>query len=437
MPALHCPRTPRPWTAPLLLALAAALLGAGCGGHHRTSWRHTGQGTVTEIHGTGASRDMRVEWWEGGLHTTLRARGPWEPSSDERGIVGLAEAGSVSITEKGGGARREVEFRPGEGGEVYSVYRLDGRETEFDAAAQDWFAGVLDTLIRRTGIGAEARARRLLTEGGPEAVLDELPRLESSTAQAAYVGALLSEERFGGDLVRRTAEIVGRTVSSSSTAGELLRALAAFERDDEALTRTLIEASEAISSSSTRGQLLEELARGRPLTPDLASRMMRSAEGISSSSTSSQALKVILEHSPADPEVHRTYLAAADSISSTSSRQEAYEALIRRGALPQSTWLRMVKGIEEFSSSSTRTELLVRVLDEAPGDPALYSAVLDAIDGTPSTSSQQRAMEALLKRPDLDKATLKKAADVAGDISSSSTRAELLEEILELSLELE
>ena len=148
------------------------------------------------------------EWREEG--TTHRA--------EFRGEAQLDESGSQLVGFEEGDGRLVVREYQGENPEAGWVLRLSGgvgdlaREASFAGTPQAWneqhetiLKRALERLRASTSFGAASSARRLMADGGPEAVLEAAVSVPERAAQVYLEAVLDREPREARYLVRSTA----------------------------------------------------------------------------------------------------------------------------------------------------------------------------------------------------------------------------------------
>ena len=78
------------------------------------------------------------------------------------------------------------------GGTLQRRFLVNGRESEWDPRARNWYSGVLPDVIRRTYAGSADRARRIVERGGVGALFEEVGRMESVDVRERYLEELLA-----------------------------------------------------------------------------------------------------------------------------------------------------------------------------------------------------------------------------------------------------
>ena len=147
-----------------------------------------------------------------------------------------------------------VELRGLEGGKVERSFYRSGFKRDYDAEGRSFLSNAIARMIR-SGMFASDRVARFLKQGGPEAVLAELDRMQtdSSYVKRAYYSALLKQADpqppVLGQILDRAAATSPRTTTrrpSSSRSSTRVRPRTIIA----SLSRRPLDASGATTNSA-------------------------------------------------------------------------------------------------------------------------------------------------------------------------------------------
>lgn len=419
-----------------LASFAFAALAAGCASQ--------GFGPSHAVVGEGASfwrydqsfdpPEQEAVWRRRGVLTAVVTAGEVVLAADGASIERLAPDAYLSIEEEGRGEHRELWIEPDPGGAPSYSYQLDGGKHEFDADARAWLARRLPEVVDRTGVGAEARARALLAAGGPSAVFAELATMENGRSRRIYVQVLVDRPDLSAAQAAELAWRGAEALSGDSERAVLLTALAALHVEDAELTRALARAAASIDSSSQRAGVLTNLIERRRPKGDALLALLESAGGIASSSERQSVLLQVLDEGELSDAALERWLAITGGISSSALQSAALRALVARewvGPESIAAASRVARGI---SSPSERADFAALVFRHPRSDARAIDAGLELVESVGSSAQQQAALEVLLARRGLDRATLARCAAVASSLSQPNARAAVQQRLIELLL---
>ena len=393
--------------APLLLVVLA-LLAAACNQHAFSSNGHG-----------------EYSWTHGPRKVVVKSLGEIEFSPDDADVARLSSDGYLMVEESIGWDSKIIEFSAGANGQVQKRLLLDGKEQPFDATSQAWMRRLLPEVIRRTGLSAESRARRILETGGYRALANELDQIVSSSAAARYVeiafetGSLTENEQV--DLLRR----LPRFVHSDSQRTDLLRQLSGRSLS-ESMRAPYFDAVDSIGSNSNRTYLLSELLANDAADIPFMVRLLESAGRIGSDSDKARLLSEAVTKLPQDAAVRETFLSAVTRIGSDSNKTHVLQALLRAADQDSELLVAMLETSHTIGSNSNKSALLAQAARHAGRNAGIREAFFTAAETIGSNSDRLHVLASVLESPEVDAATLSRLYRAGASMGSDSNKADLL-----------
>jgi hypothetical protein len=118
---------------------------------------------------------------------------------------------------------------------------------------------LLPQIIRDSGIGAVARVARLLRQGGPQAVINEIGLIHSDGSKRSYLEQLFSHATLNTDQLTESAKLI-RGISSDGDKAQVLVDVDGRYFTSE-LRPNLFEAVESISSDGYKRRVLSDILK--------------------------------------------------------------------------------------------------------------------------------------------------------------------------------
>ena len=393
--------------------LAAAALPAGGYAQRRALCRAEG-GDARRAAGTHRSTDgshniltgtrdgertWTVSWRSGACSLDVRARGDVKFTRDATDIESISPGGFFEIQADDGDTRRRLEVRADRGGALERSYFVNGRARPADAEAQEWLAGALVELDRRTAFAAESRVPALLRQGGVPAVLDEIALVTSDHARRVYFSALLGAARLSAAEMRQVLAQAGREIGSDFELAELL--ITAVRRgplDDDARL-AYVQAAGSIDSDFELRRALTALMEGGATSPTINKAALHvAAEHLGSDFEMRELLAAMTRRDLIADETSEAYFAAVATIDSDFEQRQALSALLARKALGRPILAALLRSAADgIGSDFELAQLLVDVARQYPVDDALRPAFMRAADTIESDHEHRRVMAALVK----------------------------------------
>lgn len=343
----------------------------------------------------------------------LRLSGEVTFNDRETDVVRLGKGARLDLAEKRGGVERELEVF-GKDGVIQRIYRLDGKAMPLDADGRAWLARTLPVLMRESGINAEARGKRLLAEGGPDALLADMALIEADHAQARYLAVLFANAKLDDAQLARSLELA-KGIDSDFELRQALQAALDSQRlspahqaqvlalateigSDFELAELLISAADRlpaagptqdawraalanISSDFELRRVLEALLARRDATPAAVQLVLESAEAISSDFELRNVLERTARHTRGNPAVLAAYMARTAEVSSDFEARQALSALVDAGPVDLAVANAVLDAVADISSDFDAGEVLRQLASRMPADEALVKRYRAAARG--------------------------------------------------------
>lgn len=390
----------------MALSIVVAFLASGCNQHGFSSYG-----------------DGEYFWELGPRRVNVKALGEVDFTSDDADVARLSTDGYLMIEESVGWDSKIVEFSPGANGQVRKRLLIEGKEQAFDAESLAWLRRLLPEVLRRTGLAAETRARRIIETGGYPALAAELDRMPSSSAAARYVEVALGLDVFTEDEQADLLRSLSRYVHSDSQRTTLLRQMSA-RAASESMREPYFDAVDLIGSNSNRTYLLTELLTQLEPEPVFMVRLLESVSRIGSDSNKAHVLVEAAAKLPPDAATHDTFLNAAMTIGSDSNKTRVLEALLPVAEQRPELLAGMFEASHAIGSDSNRSSLLSQAAKHAT-DPRGREAFFTATETIGSNSNRLHVLSSVLDT-EVDAATLSRLYRAGASMGSDSNKADLL-----------
>ncbi len=329
----------------------------------------------------------------GAVHVKLRVAGDVQFNEGETDVARLGNGARLELTESRGGVEREIEVF-GKDGVIQRRYRRDGKEIALDGEGRQWLARTLPALVRESGLQAEARGKRILAKGGPDALLADMALIKADYAQARYLGVLYANAKL----------------------------------DDAQLARSL-ELARSIDSDFELRQALQAALASQPLSPVHQARVLALAIDISSDFELAELLIPLAGRLPASGEVDAAWRVALASIRSDFELRRVLEAMLgQRGVSPATVQLALASA-EAIRSDFELRNVLERAAKQTRGNPAVLAAYLSRTGELSSDFESRQALSALINAGPVDVAVANAVLDAVAAISSDFDASEVLRDL--------
>lgn len=392
-------------------------------------WRGA-DGAIHRVTEENGERVEELTLRDAGSELMLEARGRVEIAANDRDFVLHSPGASMTLRHRSASGDRTWRRASGEP----AHYAINGHAAPFDDAARGWLSSCIETLVRDTTFGAQARAERLFQHGGCSALLGELEVLRSAQTKAVYVKRLANGENASAADVAAALEIIQQAGFTSSTRKELCLLATSVAPADRALTRALIEATRPLSSTGDRSEVLAAVATQRTLDVELAGALIDQVRPLPSMSARTELLLATLAVLPEDERLLQKWLEAVEGLGS-SDAERVLQKLLERPSLSAAMLLQVAKRSALIASDSTRGRILCLIAKDSRADEPVLEQVL-TLGASCGSSDAGRVMMTVLERETLSLATAERVAHSSRRISSSSERERVHGKLIEILLQM-
>lgn len=366
-----------------------------------------------------------VDWhWRSGIHTRdLRMSGNVEFNDDETDIKSITASGGFSFEESHGFSSRKYVVTADGSGQLSRRYLVDGREKPMDDDARAWLRATLPEIMRELGVDAPARVQRILKRGGPNAVLAEIAKIQSSGSRRIYIRELSTAAKLNNEQLHTLLRYV-RDINSDGDKTSLLIHLAPQTLKDN-LRDHVFDAVATIRSDGDKRRVLLALAQQDPSRATL-SNVARFSADIRSDGDKSSLLVALMTYYRGNDELRRPFFRSADTIRSAGDRSRVLMAVLGAAGDQRETLIEALRVSAGIQGDGDRARVLVHAAGYWKEDDVSRREFFTATDGIRSAGDRSRVLLAVLGRSGLSDATLLECIRSAEGIQSDGDKTRVL-----------
>jgi beta-lactamase regulating signal transducer with metallopeptidase domain len=355
--------------------------------HRNSSWSiHDDNGVLKSVNGT---------WEDDGFEGTFKSKGEIRFNDALDDVESITSGGSLTVEEvRPNGDRYRAEFRLKDG-EIQRTWWVGSSRREWGPEARQWFKGYLIETDHRSGMLARQRFPRLMKEGGPRRVMDEISLMTSDYGKGIYFRMLI-ESGLGKEDLRRAVTQAGKEVESDYELARILATTAEKGALTDQATRTaFVTAVDGIESDYEHARVLMMVLEQPKLDPALANDALRSASRVGSDYERARLLVKMAEKGNVTPESQREYLRAARGIKSDYEKSRALRALVENESVTGANVAVLLSAAASVSSDYECGNVLVAIAGSVKLDAAGKQAYVETANAIGSTYERNRALAAL------------------------------------------
>jgi len=368
-----------------------------------------------------------MQWSDDNHRFDVRLRGTVTFTDDLTDVQTLSDGGTLTLRDWSGVVPHTVEISSANG-TLTRTYFVAGLKRPWDDEAKRFLATQLPAIVRRSGLGADARVKSIFGRKGVNGVYDEIDLLGSDYARRLYLVALIDVARFDSAAVQTLLQRAGRLMTSDydrrlvlehvaaavpldrKAAMAYVQAMSTMTSDYDqrmalsALTThngtsvdgdTLAPALTHMKSSYDKRMVLEDILKRGTLSADGKQMVLLAVAGMPSDYDRRQVLTAYLARFGVEAALREPFFAAVRAIKSNYDRREVLTGLATKGSSPREVQDAVFDAVAQMTSDYDRAEVLLAF---APGvDAGSRPAFVSAAERIRSSYDQNRVLAALVK----------------------------------------
>lgn len=396
----------------------------------------------------------------------IEYKGKIEVTDDDKDIKSISPGGYLEISKTTFGSKREILVEAASGGSLRREYYEGRTKTEWEPAGRKWLAEILPEIVRSTGIAAESRVDRFFKQGGVDAVINEIGRLDGNYVVAIYGKLLLAKDGLSNNDLKKAIEGISNELDSDYYLAEILKDNASrFLKNDatadvyfEAATKIgsdyyatvvlkealdsykpsasslakIMEASKSIGSDYYQASLLTRVLELDDLDGELLAEVIETTKDVSSDYYQSQILSKALDKKGLSSSSYNSLIVAVSDVSSDYYMASVFSKLAEN-KLDEDVIVKMIDLVDEkLSSDHYASVVLSKLMQNQDLSSRSVEKIANAITGLGSSHYASSAIKSISKNDNLSKESLISIIKAIGNISSDYYTASALESIAPL-----
>jgi len=369
----------------------------------------------------------------GRTSVSITMDGTVEFTDDDTDVKSLSPNGRFRLEDGGLLSRRVYEVNADAASNLTRTYSVGWSTKPMDDEGRAWLARTLPQVIRDSGIGAGPRVARILRQGGPQAVLTEIGRIQSDGSKRVYLEQLFSQATLKPSDLKDASRLI-RSISSDGDKAQVIIIVDAnyFATD---LRAYLFDAAESISSDGDKRRVLSDIVKKDGGSLETLASAARAARHISSDGDKAEVLiEMATPYRPAGG-VDMAYFGAANSISSDGDHARVLSKMLASHGDDRNTLTRTLLSAQRISSDGDKARVLKEAVASYSEDASGRKAFFDGVNSISSDGDHQQLLVSLAQKQGIGADTVGSIANSAQRISSAGDKARVLIELARTNVE--
>ena len=367
--------------------------------------------------------------------TSLRVKidGAIEFTDDDSDVKSLSPGGHFRMEDGTWLSGRVYDVKADSAGNLTKTYSVGSSVKPLDSEGRAWLGRLLPQMIRDSGVGAGPRVARIIRQGGPQAVINEIGLIHSDGSKRIYLEQLFSQAPLSAEQLREAARLI-RGISSDGDKAQVL-----VDVDGKYFTGevrpNLFEAIDSISSDGDKRRVLSDILKKDAENVDTLLSVARTAKHISSDGDKAEVLNEMASSYRESGGVGMAYFDAVKSISSDGDHARVLSTILTAHGNDRDTLIRVLSSAEKISSDGDKARVLKETVIRYSEDDLIRKVFVDAANSFSSDGDHQQVLVTLVHRQGIGAATVGGIARSAQRISSDGDKAHVLVELVGANVE--
>jgi beta-lactamase regulating signal transducer with metallopeptidase domain len=364
---------------------------------------------------------------------SVKIDGVIEFTDDDRDVKSLSPGGHFRMEEGSLFSGRTYDVKADSAGNLTKTYSVGWSAKPLDSEGRAWLERLLPQMIRDSGFGAGPRVSRILHQGGPQAVINEIGLIHSDGSKRVYLEQLFSQVTLSTEQLRVAAKLI-RGISSDGDKAQVLINVDGRYFTPE-VRPNLFEAVESISSDGDKRRVLSDIVKKDAGSIDTLLSAARAAKHISSDGDKAEVLIEMTNSGHDRGGLGMAYFDAVKSISSDGDHARVLSTILAAHGDDRETLSRVLESAQKISSDGDKARVLKEAVSRYSDDELIRKAFLDAANSISSDGDHQQVLVTLVHRQGIGAATVGGIAKSAQRISSDGDKARVLVELVGTNVE--
>ncbi|MEM7108341.1 MAG: hypothetical protein AAF519_08955 [Bacteroidota bacterium] len=360
-----------------------------------------------------------------GNNFNIEYRGDIDVNDTDTDVTSISPGGYLEISKTTFGSKRAIVIEP-RGGTLKKEYYEGRKEVPWNPDGKEWLAEILPDMVRSTGFAAESRVNRYFKQGGVDAVINEISRLDSDYVRSTYGKLLLDKNELSSDQLAKVIKELGYELKSDYYLAQILKSNSRKFLDNEKTAEAYFDAVKNIGSDHYATVILKESLERYTLPAASLAKIMDASKDIGSDYYKASILSKILESEKLDGEMIAAVIKTTQDISSDYYQSQILKKAVELDNLSSSSYEELLEAIADVSSDYYMANVFSNILDDQLDHDVQKKIVILVDDKMSSDHYASSILSKILEEQDLTDETAERLMEAIADINSSHYSSSIL-----------
>ncbi len=371
---------------------------------------------------------MRWKTSSGFNSFNVEFRGKIEIENDDRDIASMSDGAYLEISKAVFGSKRTIVIESIGGGKFKKQYYEGRSMVNWEPEGREWLAEILPEVVRTTTFCAESRVKRFFKQGGTNAVLAEINRIESDYVKSHYATLLLKQPVQVKDyapIINNLAE----GLDSDHYLTEFLKGNTSKFMQDKDATSALFSATRKMDSDHYKTEVIKEALKGQVASIENVKIILQAAGMMESDHYITEVLTSLLKQNNLNDAILAEIINTTNSIESDHYRTLVLTQALDKQGLSTISYQRVIESIKGIESDHYVTEVIKHMMNTKLSDESL-TLMLSITNSIESDHYRTEVIRLLLNKQNLTETQFTKLLESCNLMDSDHYKTVVLQEAL-------
>lgn len=355
----------------------------------------------------------------------IEYQGTIEVTDDDKDIKSISPGGYIEISKTTFGSKRSL-LLEGTSSGVRKQYYEGRSEVAFEPEGRKWLAEILPEVVRSTGIAAESRINRYYKQGGTDAVLGEISRLEGDYVRAIYGKILLKKDRMSADELSKSLRSLSELIDSDYYLAELLKDNSPRLLKDKKTADAYFSAVSGIGSDYYAAVVLKEALQSHQTSRESIITIVAASKNIGSDYYKAAVLESVLDQESHDDAIFSQLVTSMSNMESDYYQSQILTKAMRKKELSAEAKNKLLEAVSAVSSDYYMSSVFSDML-EGQVNEQIQVKVISLVDGRMSSDYYAADVLAKIARQPMSDQVAAQLAQAVKGLGSSNYASVVLE----------
>ncbi|ELR72306.1 hypothetical protein C900_01588 [Fulvivirga imtechensis AK7] len=371
-------------------------------------------------------KNVRRHTQSNGINSfNIEYKGTIEVTDDDKDVKSISPGGYIEISKTTFGSRRSILIEASSNG-LRREYYESRKKVDYEPEGRKWLAEILPDVVRSTGIAAESRVNRYYKQGGVDAVLNEVGRLESDYVRSIYGKILLQKDGLSSNDLVKAAKGLADKINSDYYLAEMLKSNSSQFLKNDKTAEAYFEAVSNIGSDYYTAAVLKEALDNHQASARSMTQILNASKNIGSDYYKATVLSQVLDQDNANDHVVGEIISCTKNIGSDYYQTQILSKAISKKGLSGSSSNELLEAVANVSSDYYMATVFSKLVENKLDNDVNIKLIGLLDDKMSSDYYAASVLSKMVKHQDLNDQAVARMAQAISNMNSDNYASSIL-----------